>query len=309
MGMRKAIVLAALVAVGVQAGAWEWPVKDATLAADFAADWHGSFLAGIYVRSTEVLVRAVHGGELVFYSAGQRRDHRAFPMTRNGLLVVSHDNGLRSSYLGLQSDSVRDFAAKSGAGNYAVKQNEIIGMMPAKADGSPEPLFIQIADTRLGGLINPLAVLPRLADERPPAIAGVEYVVEGGGRLAMRDRAEIQGGKFQLYVQARDAYGLQGRGTLIGLPQDIKVLLNGVLQYDSSKQALYMRPDNTRELTLSRNPFGSFSALHPQDNFLYMGEYQLSDGVNRLEIRTADLQGNRSSVSFRLLKPAKPVGG
>ena len=290
--------------------AWDWPVKDPSLAADFASDRDGSFLPGVILKSSDALVRSIHGGELVFFVAGQRRDHRGFPGTPGGTLVIQHDGGFRSVYHNLQADSVRDFAAKVAVTEYKVRQNEIVGMMPVGSDSIPDNLFFQLIDNRYANAVNPMIVLPRLSDERPPAITAAEILVEGSTkRIPLQDRYETEQPNFQLFVQVRDGYGLKGghAASTVGLPQRIRILLNGVVSYDSSKLALLMKSDTSRELILSRNPFGSFAAIHPADNMINVGSFTLVDGVNRLEIRATDLQGNRSSVSYRIIKPPKPA--
>lgn len=286
--------------------AWDWPVKDPVLAADFASVRDGSFLPGIILQSNEALVRSIHRGELIFYVAGQRHDHRGFPSTPGGTLVIQHDEGFRSVYRNLQADSVRDFAAKVSNTDYKVKQNEIVGMMPIEAGSKPGNIFFQLIDNRYESALNPMIILPRLTDERSPAISATLIQLEGSSvRVPLHDRLEMAQAKFLLFVQIHDSYGLKGynMASAIGFPQNVQVILNGEIKYDSDKLALLMRSDNSRELFLSRTPFGSFKEVHPADDMLFVGNYTLEEGVNRLTIRASDLRGNRSSVSYRVIRP------
>ena len=309
-GMMVLLVLFSWWVVPALAVAWDWPVKDPVLAVDFAADWNGSFLPGVFIKSSDALVRSIHGGELVFFADGPRQDHRGFPGTAGGTLVIQHDSGLRSVYRGLKADSARDFAAKIFPADYKVKQNEIIGVMPLRGDSAPKNLFFQVVDTSFGGALNPMIILPRLFDERPPAITAVEYSQEGDPvRRPLKDRMELDLASIQLFIQVRDGYGQKGNrpASTVGLPQDIRVFLNGSQKYRSYKQALYMKKGNPRELRLSKVPDGGFAIMHAADNMIPVGELTLQDGMNRLEVRVTDLEGNHSSASYRINKPVKPA--
>ena len=85
-----------------------------------------------------------------------------------------------------------------------------------------------------------------------------------------------------------------------GLPYEIKVIWNGALVYESYKLALRPIGGQSGQMRLIRNKAGSYDSLYQADDFVAIGELKMQDGLNRLEIRAADLNGNRTSASYRL---------
>jgi hypothetical protein len=151
-------------------------------------------------------------------------------------------------------------------------------------------------------------------DERSPVITAAQAEpLEGGARITLSDRMEMTASSFRLFVQLHDSVGTRptaaarGWSSVSGLPQDIRVIWNGVLVYSSSKLAIRPAAAGANRTRLVGNRLGDHALVYQPDGFTAMGELTLADGVNRLEIRAADLDGNRTSTSYRILHPAKPA--
>ena len=285
---------------------WDWPLGKLALTMDFATDYQGSFLTGVVFRSPETRVAAVEKGEIVLAAEAGRTRRGTFPLAFGGTVVLQHERGIRTVYTGVgELEPVPSGTLERGAA---------IGALARMDDGNSTPLLFRVLDSTWQGAINPLVIFPRIVDDRLPVITVAQAELpETGQRINLVDRMEMTAPGFGLFVQLRDTIGprsLSGErapSSAAALPQEIRVIWNGSLVYSSSKLAARVSPDNPGRLWLVSNRLGEHAALYRPDGFVSMGTLKLADGVNRLEIRAADLDGNRTSTSYRIIHPARAL--
>jgi hypothetical protein len=290
--------------------AWDWPLAAPRVQVDFAAASNGGFLTGLLLKSEQPAVMAVQDGELVLSAQEERGGRQRFPVSFGGTLVMEHANGIRSVYSGFPSGNGARGQSSGEAVGWKLAKGAVLGQLPSAEGAEVGALFFRLIDNAFGNAINPQVVLPGLADERVPVITAVQIEpLEAGVRVNISDRMELPQAGFRLFVQLHDnsgsrAAGANRSGAVASLPQEIKVIWNGELAYESNKLAL--RPLGAEgRLRLIRNRNGTYQELFQADGFVYMGEFKLVEGANRLEIRATDLGGNRTSASYRLFHTAR----
>lgn len=309
---RKAMVaiIAALLGGG-RLVAWDWPLVNPQVMVDFASDFRGGFLTGMILRSEDPSVVAVQDGELVLSAQEGRPARQRFPLAFGGTLLMEHANGMRSVYTGFPSGFGSTDRNRSTVENWKLVKGAVLGRLASTGQNGSAALFFRLIDNVHANAVNPQVVLRRLVDERVPIISAVQIEPEQTGlRISLSDRLDIPQASFKLFVRLWDSPGrrqsLAGRPLASpSLPYEIKVIWNGELAYESGKVALRRADGQAGPLRMIRNKAGGYLFLYQPDGFVAIGEFKLADGVNRLEIRAADLNGNRTSASWRLLHPVR----
>ncbi len=294
--------------VAVFCQAWDWPVENPQLTMDFASAFRGSFLPGVMVRSGNPLVHAVNEGEMILIAQDDHFTRQRFPLAFGGTIVLEHGKGLRSIYTGLELNQQLLPAGSENGRPAKLKNGELLGRLSQLGDLATQNLFFRLLDSSFATAVNPLVVFPLIPDERLPIIASTQIeALDSGHRVNITERMDVPQASFRLFIQVYDNAGPRlSSGTRSGnsaatLPYEVKVIWNGVLVYESVKLALRSSTNQDRRPHLVRNQKGDFGSVYQADGFLDAGELKLADGVNRLEIRAADLDGNRTSASFRMI--------
>jgi len=291
------------VAVGsnVWIAAWVWPVDVPLVLKDFAGEAAGGFFTGVLLSNATselpLTVMAIQAGEIVYEKHGQFRRSRV-PWGKERSIVVDHDDGVRAVYGGLAQ------VHGSAPATVVLKQGDALGDAVGAGYFSGRHVSLQLLDTRRGGFINPLIVLPLLKDERSPVIHDIRIAwQEGDAMVDFKDRAETVWPRPRIFAHVRDYFG--GNGALnSGIPWSVKLLLNGQEQFVFEKYAIVFTGfSQMLQKGNGMTPLRVFG----HNGYMDLGQINLKEGVNRVEVRASDRAGNRSGVSFRLNYRKKPV--
>lgn len=307
--------------------AWEWPfaVLEGREEVPFAGLRDGGLVPGVWFNLVRKAVLPVEPGEIVFFSQGNAERHFGIFQDGPGLVLVSHGNGMRSTYAGLEKlgDIIHDpFLVPEKLSFYSaltaddkerlsalwrVDRETVVGT-------SGERLFLGISDPVERTCINPWSLLP--ADPLPGAPRLVSFKIE------QPDSGELVPGfswmdttwkKIVLHVTCRDpgtesgAGGAKGRmpaGTSL-LKVTVKkegavlaVLDLRTLQADPKTGLLDLADDRHRRLGFRRTGEAT----------LRVGLISLEAGNNPLDIVLENSAGLRSvwRVWLRVKESAVP---
>lgn len=198
MFLRRLLFVLSLVPLPL--GAWQakqFPVKAVKISALFGESRGDHFHSGIDFAGVQE-VRPVDEGEVIFAS-----DTQVDPC-RQGLgignhVVVEHEGAFRSAYMHLEAGSVARNLDR-------VKLDDTLGRMGDTGYSMGAHLHLVVEDTKGKALINPLKVLPDLADEVRPQIAAFLGMVAGNSKpFRFRDYFTFHWrGEVRLFIQAWD---------------------------------------------------------------------------------------------------------
>lgn len=281
-----ASLIASLVAVS-SANALDWPVKHEVLTATFGENRWDHFHDGIDIGGGAQAVHPAADGQVLFtYDEGQ--NPRALPTGLGSFVVLQNGPGLRTLYAHLRRGSVIE-------GKTTVSTSDVIGIMGDTGDSLGRHLHFEVIDSAKGEIVNPLTLLPPLADNVKPVIQSVS--LERGKKLALlRPSMTVEGGSVGLAVAVYDpSQYVQYFDPMA--PYEIEATLNGRqilhVTYDALKDANgkeYLGPSDQRDF---RSYYlGTWEVL--------LGTFTLETGEARLTVMARDIAGNEASKSFEL---------
>lgn len=278
--LRSGILALAIVAVlAVTAAAFEWPADAGKFRFGFGA-FRGGFLRGAEFGVAEGLVRSADDGELTFVATGPSLPG-GYPIFGGTLLVVSHASDMITIYEGLQRGSSSSYLKN-------VKAGDILGRSAAVTNGRGVSFYTYDAKERR--FINPLILLPRIVDDKPPAIRSAMLSLEGQEVVMDQTRPVRQG----LYYLLLDAFDTTPSGAA-GAPFEVRVLLDGSerarVVYDAAWAA------GGTSLLFGATGLVEDSFL-TQDGRMRFGPFNLSSGRVILTIIASDYAGNKREQTY-----------
>lgn len=304
-----ALMAALLLPAGVPVFSLDWPVANKIITGTFCEDRGDHFHGGIDIGGGEQEVRAVLEGELVFrYEEGS--DYSTLPRGVGTFVVLHHAQDILSLYCHMASGSL-------GAVRTRYAQQERIGVEGDTGHADGKHLHFAVYDQENGSIVNPLALLPPLADGQAPVIRRVMLVrTEGAGQpqnaaahpegparpasppgavLQLADTAVVPAGSFEVLAEAYDLReDVRFAWTLA--PYRISVTLDGKettrIAFDSLQCVEGRIVVGTSKL--------SRSDLYTADGLVRCGSLQLSPGDSRLLLSVSDFAGNTSTRQIAL---------
>ncbi len=272
-----AVVVVTLLVLTVTA--FEWPVDAGKFRYGFGS-FRSGFLRGTEFGAAEGMVRATDDGELTFVATGTSLPG-GYPIPGGTLLVVSHAADMMSIYAGLQRGSASSYLKN-------VKGGDILGRAAAVSAGRGVSFYT--FDARARRFINPLILLPRIADDKPPAIRSAMLSLEGQELVIDQSRPVRQG----LYHLLLDAFDTTPAG-FMGAPFEVRVLLDGSerarVVYDGAWAA------SGRSLLFGATGLVE-DTFQTADGRMRFGPFNLSSGRVILTIIVSDYAGNKREQTY-----------
>lgn len=280
------LALAASALMAASVSALDWPVKQTVLTATFGENRWDHFHDGIDIGGGAQPVHPAADGQVLFtYDEG--KDPRDLPTGLGSFVVLQNGPELRTLYAHLRRGSI--------ATNTAVTTSDVIGIMGDTGDSLGRHLHFEVIEPAKDEIVNPLTLLPPLADSVKPVIQSVS--IERGKKLTpLQPTMTVAGGPVALVVDAYDPSQYVQYFDPMS-PYEIEATLNG-------KQVLHVTYDalkntNGTEYLLSSDQ-RDYKNYYLGTWEVRLGTFPLETGEARLTVMARDIAGNETSRSFVL---------
>ncbi len=253
-------------------GAREWPDKSVNVQEPFGAAQSGHFNRGLSFSSEGQRISAWSSGEVIWI-ADTGNPPGSVP--GEGLIVLEHSDGFRSSYRGIE---------RRPDLKYHVSGGEWLGYA-----GNDVWIF-EITDVERSRIVDPISLLPSRNDMPPVSIGQVE-MMRGSDRLDIRDGMQLTPGRWIIIVN--EVYSDGSRA----IPVEISLFWVGErigsLRFDAmaeSDEGIVMEIPDPRSYDFIYNPDGQ----------VWFRDVLLNAGKGTLELRLRDETGRVVSGSWSL---------
>ena len=276
-GALAALALGAIVA----AGALEWPVAERIVTGTFGEDRGDHFHLGLDIGGGEQTVRPVLPGELVFRYE-ENADYTSLPRGVGSFAVIRHPDDVLSVYCHLR----RDLARPAHTAFTAVDTVGIIGDTGA-SEG--KHLHFSVFDGQTGSWVNPLSLLPPVADRDPPVVK--RLALRRGDRVMdLAPGAIVASGPAEVLVETYDVRG-DVRFLWPLAPYAVSLELNGAEVARLAFEALEVREGRMVLLDTKL----AAPDVYVTDRLLRLGTVELRGGQSRLLVEVRDFAGNAAA--------------
>jgi len=269
--------------------AFEWPVENKVLTATFGESRWDHFHTGIDLGGGAQEVRPVESGEVVYYQ-DDFRGARTPPSGLGSFVVLEHERGIRSLYAHLEAGTVSRLPDR-------VDVTSAIGTIGDSGASLGKHLHLEIIDSEIGSYVNPLLVLPSLADTIAPSVRGIRYLPanadDSTAPEVLLPGARISSGLHRLLVELFDRSEYVAYFCPMA-PYRITGFMNGSEIFDFTMDSLAERQG---ELVIGRGDASvGFERLYYDDWIIDAGPVPFRVGEIQIEIVVRDLAGNETSL-------------
>jgi len=253
-------------------GAKEWPDNPAFVREPFGTAENGYFSHGLSFFSEGQRVKSWSGGEVIWTSDS---GNTPGSVPGDGLLVLEHSDGFRTSYSGIEKRPDLDRFVSSGEWlGYAGK-------------GSWE---FEISDIRQSRIVDPITLLPSRTD-LPASPVGEVEIVSGSRRLVLKDETELPPGRWTVVIHdvlssGRKAIAMEV--SLFWVGEGI-----GSLRFDALEES------DDGIVMETPEPY-QFRQVYDEEGRLWFPDVLLNAGKGTLELRIRDELGRVVSRSWKL---------
>jgi hypothetical protein len=264
----------------------DWPVAVRTLTGTFGENRGDHFHNGIDIGGGSQDVHPVMAGELVF-RYDETSDYSSLPRGLGTFVVLRHSQNVLSEYCHLASGTLGPVKESYGVA-------DTIGILGETGHAQGPHLHFALYDEEAGSMVNPLALLPSLADNQPPMIRRVILAV-GDQRQILTDGATIRSGKvdiladvFDLREDVRFSWPLAPYSVLVSIDGDeVARIYFDTLQVQGGRTVLGAHGP-PRE------------GLYDTDGLIRCATLDLRAGSSHLRITLRDFAGNETVKELAL---------
>jgi len=289
-GPRIAAAAAAIAAASAfgAASALDWPVFPQRIASTFGSPAAGRLVTGVHLASEGGLVKSSGDGELSFHLE-EGRHPAGLPTPLGSLVVVEHGKDLAAVYAHLAPGTASTYLD-------SVQSGAILGRAGSSGWVEGSGALFEVFDRREGHWVNPLLLLPPLADDKPPIIrslalsrAGTVNIVGTASRLPQ--------GSYILSADIADpADSPWATGPLA--PYQIRLAVDGV---ELTRKVFDVARGSGGELLFFSGEGLPSSVLRTPEGRWIVAELLLPRGRISLELRVEDAAGNRRSSAWTVI--------
>jgi len=270
--------------------ALDWPVQKRIVTGTFGELRGDRFHCGIDLGGGEQDVFPVHEGELIF-SADQEESRCSVPRGLGTIVVLSHQDGLLSVYGHLKAGSVSADRRNYPAGGVRV------GVSGDTGSSSGTHLHLMLIDRESGAFLNPLGLLPPLADRQAPVVRSIEARAEGFSK-ALEDGMVLPSVPVEILAETYDP-----RADVPFVwpmaPYSVRLSLNGKEVSRILFESVVVKEGKAR---LSGTNLGA-KDVYAGDRLLRCATINPTRGESHLIVTVTDFAGNES-VREAFLKTA-----
>ena len=272
------LMIVLLVAPAPALPALDWPVRKVVLTATFGEDRTDHFHNGIDLGGGEQDVLAVLPGELVF-RYDENADYTSMPRGVGSFVALHHGDDILSIYCHLKRGSLGPARAVSRA-------SERVGVMGDTGYSEGTHLHFIVLDEESASFVNPLALLPPLADGQRPVIRRVALAT--GDRVReLEQGVVVPPGRTTVLAEIADPRG-DVKFFWPMAPHSVRLALDGKEIAGLSFDALHV-VDGRMVLRGTRL---SAADLYTADGLLRCGSVDLLSGTSHLLLAAQDFAGN-----------------
>lgn len=260
----------------------EWPVSEIYIERIFGQRAGKTIEQGILFNQTDI-VRSSGNGDILCVLE-QNHNMYGFPGTLGNAVIVSHEDGLLSVYGNLNShERIKD--------RVTVESGTILGSSGKTGYAKPGDLIFQVLDQRRLIALNPLLLLPSLADTKAPTIKNVIAVSSSGQSLSLGSIKSVRQGSYRIFADISDTFDKNGKNVA---PFRVTLLLNG-REYHAVPFELIKSEHGL--VFLGSDQYVT-SRLYGDPERIFLGEINLTRGKNELSILARDTAGNERGAVF-----------
>ncbi len=273
--INRFLALAGVITLSLWNLSFQWPVTDPRISSSFGESRWDHFHDGVDVTSTDMSVRPVAPGRLLFYWDKLMYPLENYPGSGN-YRIISHDGGLYSIYMHLEDGG--GVKGEYGAG-------DTLGVMGNTGHSFGKHLHFGVFKLAENTSLNPFPLLPAVEDKKAPVLfecavrIGDRYFpVKKGTRLRLTQH-------YPFLIMIQDS--IQGRERL-GVTT-LTVEMNQRKVYDATFAEITM---NGPSLTVQGK---SFSELYDEKGYYRVASPQYNNGSNTVRIHASDFAGNETT--------------
>jgi hypothetical protein len=283
-----AAIIAVLAIAGAATFAMDWPLSPPKLAATFGTFAKGRVVAGIALSGDDGLVRSADDGEVSF-SLEERAFPGSLPTPLGSFVVIEHQGGMATLYSHLAPGSLSTSMRKP-------KDGEIIGRPGASGWIEGSGVVFQVYDRRAGSWVNPLLVLPPLADDKPPVIRSLA-LTRADKVYVLGVAASVPQGMYKVSVDVADSANSSWTvGPLA--PYGIRISIDGV---EAAKDVFDAAKGLNGELMLfSLSPVAA-GELRTKEGRYSLTEHFFTRGRAAIEVRVEDAASSKRTASWTVI--------
>lgn len=279
---RLAWVLATALAFPL--AAFEWPVPEVGIARLFGQKAGVRIEQGIVLKRSDI-IRASGNGKIVAVLE-RTRGRNSFPGTLGNTVIVAHEDGLATVYGNLGPvDRIRD--------REAVETGSILSEKGESGWTHDGGVSFQVFDQVKRTALNPLLLLPGVADKRAPTIKGVVAVSQSNQGYVLGTAKYARQGKYRFYADIVDT--VEGSSAELA-PFRVAILVNGTenaaLSFELIRSEGGRNFLGTRDYTADR--------LYGDGGRMFIGEISLARGKTDIVVMARDAAGNERIAQFTL---------
>lgn len=278
---RGSAALAALALSAAAAGALEWPVDNRVVTGTFGENRGDHFHLGIDIGGGEQVVRPVLPGELVFRYE-ENADYTSLPRGVGSFAVILHQDDVLSVYCHLKRETDRPARTTFTA-------RDTVGLTGDTGYSEGKHLHFTVFDGQTGSYVNPLSLLPPVADREPPVVR--RLALRTGDRIVdLLPGVSVPSGPADLLVEAYDVRG-DVRFLWPLAVYAVRLELNGTEVSRIAFEALQVKEGR---MVVSGTSLAA-PDVYATDRLLRLGTVQLRGGESHLLAVVSDFAGNESS--------------
>jgi hypothetical protein len=277
----KTAAVALALAVALAAGALEWPVSERIVTGTFGEDRGDHFHLGIDIGGGEQVVRPVLPGELVFRYE-ENADYTSLPRGVGSFAVIRHQDDVLSVYCHLRRDLARPARA-----TFTVR--DPVGVIGDTGYSEGKHLHFSVFDGQTRSWINPLSLLPPVADRESPVVKRI--ALSRGDRVTeLAPGVVVPSGPAEVIVEAYDVRG-DVRYLWPLAPYAVRLVLNGAEVARFAFEALEVREGRMVVLGTTL----AAPDVYASDRILKLGTVDLRGGESHLIAVVRDFAGNEAT--------------
>jgi murein DD-endopeptidase MepM/ murein hydrolase activator NlpD len=285
---RARALAAALALLGGSAPALDWPLAPPRLAATFGTFAEGRVVTGVALSAEDGLVRSAEAGEISFIlEEGSYRG--VLPAPLGSFVVIEHQGGMAAVYSHLAPGSLSTYLV-------APKAGDILGKPGSSGWIEGPGVLFQVFDRRDLAWVNPLLVLPPLADDKAPVIRSLA-LSRGGKVYVLGESPSVPQGTYGISADVADPADSAWAAAPLA-PFGIRLAIDGV---ESAKYVFDVsRGVDGRLMLFALDPVSAL-VLRTREGRYSLAERLFPRGRASIEVRVEDAAGNKRSASWTVI--------
>jgi len=264
--------------------AWQWPVPAPEVTGTFGQDVGGYLLRGVEISGGALPVFPVERGTVVAVH-NERAD---LPTGLGSFVVIEHDQGFRSIYAHLAAGPLPRLGSR-------VDVETQIAVVGESGQVRGRSLRLYIIDLRSGIYVNPMLLLPDLADQTRPTITNV-FARNADSSYDLGRTTALPAGTYEISAEIYDRLLPDARSPRV-MPYSIRTFVGGQEGVAAIMDGIVVGPDESR-LELSG---ATRSRIYAASGSVRLGDVTVSTGATLFEVVATDIAGNERNWSVSLI--------